>query len=302
MNPRLGLPLCLALSACSIAPTPSAYRQRLIDAGIERRAAELAVQDEGTGPAVVLLHGLGGSAYDWRHQREPLVRAGFRVIAPDLSGAGYSGRPADGDYGVPAQAERLLRALDELGVERAHFVGSSYGGGVALTVAVLRPGRVDRLVLIDAAALSQEFPWYVKVARSDLGGLLFAITPKRMLVDIMLGQLVADPASLTEEDREEYAHEHRFDCAGSLEMARALRVSDAERLEPALSGVRSPTLILWGARDGVIPLEKGKILALRIPGSTLEVYPECAHVPHMERPAEVTKRILEFLEAPPGRR
>jgi len=298
------LALCLVLgasaAACTIPATPSPWRQALVDRGVMKRAGELVVLDEGSGPAVVLLHGLGGSAFDWRHQREPFLRAGFRVIVPDFLGQGYSGLPKGADYGVPAQAERVVAMLDALGVPRAHFVGNSYGGGAALYIAITHPERVEKLALLDAAAVPQEFPWYVSLARSEpLGDIVFAITPKRMLVGMLIGFLVHRPESLTDAELDEYAHEHRFDIAGSVELSRALRVDDAKRLEPGLAGIRTPTLILWGAQDRVIPLESGRTLVARIPGATLEVIDQCGHVPHMEHPAAVTKRLLDFLGPPP---
>lgn len=305
MNRRLVLALCVmvgaAASACTIPATPSPWRQALVDRGVQKRVGELVVLDEGSGPAVVMLHGLGGSAFDFRHQREPLLKAGFRVIVPDFLGAGYSGLPKGADYGIPAQAERVLKMLDELGVSKAHFVGNSYGGGAALFIAIMHPERVDRLVLIDAAAIPQEFPWYVSLARSEpLGDIVFAITPKRMLVGMLIGFLAARTEAFSEDELAEYAHEHRFDIAGSIELSRALRVEDAKRLEPKLADIKAPTLVFWGALDRVIPLENGRMLASRIPGASLEVLDDCGHVPHMERPAEVTRRLLEFLEGPPA--
>ncbi|MBI2930648.1 MAG: alpha/beta hydrolase [Planctomycetes bacterium] len=288
-----------AAVGCTIPPTPTPYRQRLIDAGVQKQVAGLVIHDEGSGPAVIMLHGLGGSAYDFRHQREPFLQAGFRVVVPDMLGAAWSPHPPDADYSMPAQAERIVRLMDELGLRRAHFIGNSYGGGISLAMATVHPERVDRLVLLDAAVIPQDFPWFVSVARSGfVGRILFWITPKRLMLRLLINFLSGKVGNVSEAEIAEYAHEHSFEGAidGLFGMARDLRFEDAEKFLPKLSDVRAPTLILWGERDAVIPLRSGKILARLIPGARLEVIPGLGHIPHMERPERVTRRMLEFVK------
>jgi pimeloyl-ACP methyl ester carboxylesterase len=110
---------------------------------------ELAVTDEGDGPAVLLIHGFPDSARVWRHQIPALTNAGRRVIAPDLRGFGASGHPDDvGDYRVGRSVADLIAVLDALGVERAHVVGHDWGAAVAWALALMAPGRVERLTVM----------------------------------------------------------------------------------------------------------------------------------------------------------
>ena len=99
-------------------------------------------------PPLVLIHGFASSTLVWSKVFFRLAEAGYRVIAPDLMGFGYSGKPKNGEYTIPGQARLLTRLLDSLGIPRAIFVGSSYGGAVAATCALDYPDRVEKLVLV----------------------------------------------------------------------------------------------------------------------------------------------------------
>src|SRR4051794_40190176 len=108
---------------------------------------ELAVLDEGSGPAVLLLHGFPDSSRLWRHQVPALTGAGFRVVAPDLRGFGASDKPADVDaYRVNRSVADLVAILDALELESAHVVGHDWGAGVAWAFALMAPDRLDQLV------------------------------------------------------------------------------------------------------------------------------------------------------------
>src|SRR4051794_29650242 len=110
---------------------------------------ELAVLDEGEGPAVLLLHGFPDSARLWRHQIPTLVQRGFRVVAPDLRGFGDSDKPADIEaYRVGKSVGDLTKVLDALDIETAHVVGHDWGAGVAWAIALMAPERVDKLVVM----------------------------------------------------------------------------------------------------------------------------------------------------------
>ena len=110
---------------------------------------ELALVDEGEGPAVLLLHGFPDSSYLWRKQVPALVEAGFRVLAPDLRGFGESDRPdAVEEYAITRSLADMIAVLDGLGIERAHVIGHDYGAALAWVTAGLAPARVDRLVVL----------------------------------------------------------------------------------------------------------------------------------------------------------
>jgi len=132
---------------------------------------ELAVLDEGEGPAVLLLHGFPDSAQLWRHQVPTLRDAGFRVVAPDLRGFGDSDKPAEVDaYRVGRSVGDLTKVLDELGIEQAHVVGHDWGAGVAWTFALMQPARTRKLVALSVGhparfgrrtIAQRELSWYM---------------------------------------------------------------------------------------------------------------------------------------------
>src|SRR5918998_6376127 len=125
-------------------------------------------------PAVVLIHGFLASNFVWRDVLLPLAEEGFHVVAPDLVGFGFSGKPADGEYTIEAQARAVTGLLDALGIGRATLVGSSYGAAVAAVVALDHPERVERLVLVGAVCNDdlRRHPALRLIAVPGLGGLV----------------------------------------------------------------------------------------------------------------------------------
>ena len=106
-------------------------------------------------PPLILIHGFISSNLVWSDVFLPLAGAGFRVIAPDLPGYGYSDKPSYAEYTIEAQARAVLGLLDRLGIEKATIVGASYGGAIAATLALDYPERVERLVLVGAVTSDQ---------------------------------------------------------------------------------------------------------------------------------------------------
>jgi len=284
------------------------YRKAKLEAGIEKTVAvdgrTYHYWDRGEGPALLLLHGLGGSAYDWRFVYDDLVAAGFRALAWEMLGAGYSDKPPEDDYRVPAQADRAARFLEAIGVAKAHVLGNSYGGALGLRLAAQYAPRVDRLVLLDPASMPQDLPMHVRVLRArGFAEVAVNVPPKKWLIRRTLREVFADPEKIREEDVEEYAHE------ASLPGAARAMMATARQIEPEMAGryaatykrIQSPTLILWGEEDRVTPLRCGHQLRELIPGALLRPLPRCGHCPHMEYPGSTLLAILDFLGAAPAR-
>lgn len=292
----------LLLGACSGVPAPSEWRLAKLRSGemlsIRVGDRKVCVLDRGRGPAVLLLHGLGGSAYDWRALADDLAAAGRRVLIPDLLGSGYTDAPADGDYTPRGQAELAARLLDDLGVTRADVVGNSYGGCAAIFLALDFPDRVNRLVLLDPAVALQEFPFYIALARIPvIGELVVAISPASWIVSFVVDSAYHDPTKMTEEELEEYAHERRRPGNGTaaILMARSLEYRGAATLHERLGEIRAPTLLFWGEDDRITLSENAPQIAAAIPGARLVTVPLAGHVPHMERPDAVRPLLLDFL-------
>ncbi len=254
--------------------------------------------DRGVGPPVLLLHGLGGSAYDWRFIHRDLAEAGYRALAFDLLGAGYSDKPARADYSIPAQTQRAIRFLDALGLARAHVAGNSYGGAIALRMAVESPDRVDRLLLLNAVCMPQSPPFHVRIMRTPgLAEAMMSLSPRKVLVRTLLREIFFDAAKIRSEDAAQYAREAGLPGAGKalVSISRQIDLEALRRYSVRYAEIRMPTSILWGADDLITPVRCGRKLAETIPGSRLRIFPRCGHVPHMEHPRETLSWILEAL-------
>jgi pimeloyl-ACP methyl ester carboxylesterase len=259
----------------------------------------------GRGGAVVLLHGFASSIYTWKDVL-PALREGHDVVALDLPGFGGSDLPKDLSF---ESYPRVVRALlDRLGIARADLVGNSMGGAVAVVLAATDPSRVGRLVLIDAAGFNlaeRDRPFLIRVAGfRPMAALLDHLPVRRLLVRAALRQVFYDPALVTPERVEEYAAPVLR--PGAPAASRSLLASI--RLHPGavaelVPRVQAPTLILWGKHDAWIPVHDADRFAKAISGSRAVVLPDCGHLPQEERPAEVARLLLGFLEGsppPPG--
>jgi pimeloyl-ACP methyl ester carboxylesterase len=249
---------------------------------------------------LLLLHGYCSSNYTWKDVVEPLAAAGYRVIAPDLKGFGFSEKPADRRYHVQDHAQLVIGLLDRLGIETATFVGNSFGGAVALACALMWASRVTGLVLIDAAyndAPLRQYPFslYARIARTWLVGeaavpLLMATrqTSETLLRGFFHDQQVVTPERITA----------YFRALRTVEGQRAAlttaRQWDLNWIEQELSGITVPVLIIWGEYDRSIPVTLGVRLRARLPQAEFVVIPDCGHIPEEERPEETTALILDF--------
>ncbi|HET9477733.1 MAG TPA: alpha/beta hydrolase [Pyrinomonadaceae bacterium] len=248
-------------------------------------------------PVLVLIHGFASSTLVWSKVFLKLAQAGFRVIAVDLLGYGYSGKPRNGEYTIAGQASLLIRLLERLGIKRATLVGSSYGGAVAATCALDHPHRVEKLVLV--GTVNNNEPLRFKVMR---------IFSSRVVGDVVSPLLIGSRRLLRKRMKRVYDRhawvldERRVDArhfplrASGTQRAiiRTVRGWNAERISSDAHLIRQPTLLLWGENDLEIPLADGERLHQEIPGSRLVVFLACGHLPHEEYPEAFTKVVADF--------
>ncbi len=257
------------------------------------RGLRLRYVRKGSGPPVVLLHGLASSIYTWKDVL-PALAAEHDVIAVDLPGFGGSDVPAEpgGDVLVGS----VLGLLDEVGVPRASFVGNSLGGAVAVAIAVRHPEGVFRLVLIDAAGYNyapRDRPFLLRLAAAAPAWTTAAL-PRRALFTAGLRQVFADDALVTPEKIDEYVVPMgRPGALGAVH--RLLTRGEMPGFPGVIRDVRAPTLVLWGARDEWIDVRDASRFARDIPGARLVVLPDSGHMPQEERPAETAELIGGFL-------
>jgi pimeloyl-ACP methyl ester carboxylesterase len=248
-------------------------------------------------PAIVLIHGFISSTLIWSDVFLPLADAGFRVIAIDMPGYGYSEKPADGQYTIDWQAHTVVSLLDRLEIDTATIVGASYGGAVAATIALDYPERVEQLVLVGTVSndniLRQPM---VRVARLPLVG--DVVTPLYLGSRWVLRKRVEDMyrrTGLPVDERKLAARHHLLATANvHRAMVRSMRRWSAERISREANLIRVPTLIVWGEADSHLPLSDGVGLRDRIPGSRLIVFRNCGHLPPAEQPEKFVQVITQF--------
>jgi pimeloyl-ACP methyl ester carboxylesterase len=253
-------------------------------------------QEKGVGTPLVLLHGFTSSTYSWKDVFEPLSRT-FRVIAVDLKGFGFSGKP-DGDYTRRAQAQLVAHLLDHLKIEKAWLGGNSMGGEIALNVALANPQRVAGLILIDSAGVevrggSSLAPAYVRVPFVGRALTALALTSDK-LVREGLGKSFFDDAKITNERVAHYFRPLRT-RGGQLAALRARTQAGQFPIEQDLGRVNARTLIIWGAEDAVIPLAAGRTMNSLIKNSKLVIIEKCGHLPQEEMPERVLDEITTFI-------
>ena len=254
------------------------------------------VEQSGAGEPLVLLHGFGESTYSWRLVA-PDLASRYRVIAIDLNGFGYTQRLRDpAAYTIDGQMRLVLGVLDRLGVERAHFVGHSYGGGLTLWIAAHHPERVRSMALLDST-----MPRYSATRRSRAANV-------RAITYVFLRTVAMRPGYVQKGLRASYGD----DALATPEVARAyldrLRVEGIDNAyyglmakngaptpEIDLATIRVPALLVWGRDDELTPLKNGERIAGGLPGAHLAVIPDCGHSPMEERPRELLAALLPFL-------
>jgi pimeloyl-ACP methyl ester carboxylesterase len=244
--------------------------------------------EAGTGPPIVLVHGLGSSAaLEWGRLVGPLSRR-YRVLAPDLPGFGESERPATADYSIRMQVDAVRAFMESVGVSRASVVGISMGGWIAARLAAGHPGMVERLVLVDAAGMKPDgpaIPAEVLLPRDEEG--------VRRLVAAVRHRAPVPPGFVARDILERRLAEE-WVVRRALE---SMRDGD-DWLNGTLGRADMPVLVVWGRQDALIPVDYAEPLRSELKDARLEVLDGCGHVPVADCPEEFDRVLLAFLEAP----
>jgi pimeloyl-ACP methyl ester carboxylesterase len=229
--------------------------------------------EAGTGEeCLVLLHGLSGSSRWWQ-RNIPALAATRRVLVPDVVGFGRSRSPGPLPD-VPTLAGVVAEWIASTVGGAAHLVGHSMGGHLAIRIAAARPELVRRLVLVDAVGIPRAH------TPRDLLRLAWEAAPPRRWGDPRFLPVIWGDALV----------------AGPFNVLRGLYHILRDDVRPLLSSIRAPTLVVWGERDGLVPLESGRRLREGIPGARLLVIPRAYHNPMVDRPADFDAAVLRFLD------
>lgn len=264
---------------------------------------EIAYRTGGSGPVVLLVHGMAGSSATWKPLM-PLLTPHVTVVAPDLPGHGKSAKPR-GDYSLGASASFLRDLITALGHDRVTVVGQSLGGGVAMQFSYQYPERIERLVLVGSGGLGEEVMPILKLLAAP--GVDLAMTPAflpffrdagnafgRALAKIGLRpspqafEMWRAYSSLTDsETRAAFVQTLR-----AVIDTRGQRISAHDKL---YLSARIPSMIVWGDRDPVIPTDHAYAAHAAMPASRLEIFQDCGHFPHFENPEGFAEVLLDFI-------
>lgn len=252
--------------------------------------------DEGSGPAVLLLHGSGPGVSAWANWSRtiPVLAKQRRVVAPDIVGFGYTQRPETIRYGVKTWSQHVMGLMDTLNIDRFDIVGNSMGGRLAMGIADDHPSRVGRLILMGSGGVKGEMTEGLRLLR--------AYQPSREAMrELISTAFVYNQALLTDELVE--ARYQASAAPGAQEAYWAMfhdpqhEGDKMEMDEARISAIEAPSLIIHGRFDNVVPLERGMRLLELIPNSELHVF-RCGHWTQIECADRFNHIVLDFLSAP----
>ena len=250
----------------------------------------------GDSSPLVLLHGTGSSLHAWDGWANAL-KGKRRVIRFDMAGFGLTGPSPDRIYTIDSDVGLVIAILDKLGVERCVLGGNSLGGAIAWRTALARPARVEKLILVDAGGYPshpQSVPIGFRLAQLPVINLLLMHTLPHSLVEQGLRNVFGDPGRVTPE---------MVDRAIAINQREGNRRALVDRFRQRQGGslawripeLKLPTLIIWGARDRLIPPDDAERFHRDIAGSVLAIFDDLGHAPEEEDPARTVAAVERFL-------
>jgi pimeloyl-ACP methyl ester carboxylesterase len=252
------------------------------------------------GPALLLIHGFGASVEIWQHNIEPLAKF-YKVYAIDLVGFGRTEKH-EGPYTPSFMVDFINDALTVLNLEKVTLIGLSMGGGLSILYTLRFPHKVDKLVLVDSAGLGKEVIFSMRLMSLPFLG-EFVTKPSRKMAYLFFKPAVLNPAQLKGQFTDIYYE--LFSLPGAqtamLKVIRSgcnifgIKKDVLNETLMNLHRITSPTLIIWGRQDAIIPLIQAYYAKEKIPNSKLHVIEQCGHMPNFEKPDEFNQVVLDFL-------
>lgn len=289
-------------------PRAETWRHRTVQAN----GVRLHLVEEGEGFPVVLCHGFPELWYSWRYQIHPLAEAGLRAIAPDLRGYGGSDKPdAIEDYGIETLAGDVVGLLDALDIDRAVLVGHDWGSLVVWSTAVMHPQRVERVVSLNVPYRGQCAGFPPLEVLEKMGNRVYYVLyfqePGR--AETRFGEdlrahlrrfydtAAGDPAFLSEKDFAVYLRAfEEGGLSGPLNYYRNIDVNWQATRPLADRPLERPCMLLMADRDPVLPVALAQGLERWLPDLRVETIADCGHWTQQEKPDEVNRLLLEFLD------
>ncbi|HSA60797.1 MAG TPA: alpha/beta fold hydrolase [Nitrospiraceae bacterium] len=298
--------LCHIMTACSSPPSIPAQLdaiERIPVKTVQVHDQRIAYLDVGTGAPVILIHGFGGSMWQWEHQQHALAQH-FRVLTLDLPGSGLSDKP-EIDYRPDQMLDFFVGFMDAVKLTEATLVGNSMGAGLAIGMALTHPARVTKLVLIGGLpqhvlekltspsirrALETGAPsWLVSLGNWLFGGLM---------IESVLKEIVHDPSLLTPAVIERSnRNRQRPGLIKPIMTVRENLPLWESGFATRIGAITHPTLVIWGAEDRVFPVAVGEELHRTIKGSRFIPIPAAGHIPQWEQPGMVNQSLIAFIQS-----
>jgi len=276
------------LLAIFVAPVKGLAQGQPTDKTISVFGQSIHYFDLGSGPVVVLVHGLGSRKEDWTPVLEPLSQK-YRLLVPDQIGFGKSDKPLL-DYSIQTYVDFLNEFLRQLKVEKATLVGESLGGWIAALYAVELSGGahlvpMEKMVLVDAAGLKQDVPPPSNLNPSTLAAM------RALMEEVFYDTSWLSEDALRKIFTDKLAVHDGYTVKSILSNPALL----AERLDDRLASIKTPTLVTWGKQDKLVPLSSGERYAAGIAGAKLVTFDKCGHVPAIEKTEEFVAAVTAFL-------
>ena len=256
--------------------------------------------DVGSGPTVLLLHGLAHSIHGWRKNVGPLARAGYRVMAIDLPGFGWSDKP--GNYSLDLYTTVLGEWLELHCLDQVAVVGNSMGGLISAAYAAASPERVWAAVLVDPAGFARQQRLLLRLASIGPARWMVPRRATEKAVRRALGYVYHDRSKIEPEEVSRAVElaslpGYREALVAILRGTTTLRgMRPAMGLGSVPEHIGTPTLVVWGDHDRIVPLSHAQRVAAMIPDAELTILENAGHSPQMEVPDAFNQRVLRFLD------
>jgi pimeloyl-ACP methyl ester carboxylesterase len=260
----------------------------------------------GSGPALLLIHGIGDNSTTWNSVQAKLAQR-FTVIAPDLLGHGQSDKPR-ADYSVAAYANGMRDLLSVLDIERVTIVGHSLGGGVAMQFAYQFPHLVERLILVSSGGVTKDVNFVLRLASLPMGSEALAVLrlplllPAVQLAGRIVGKAIGTTALGHDLPKMLRVLNDLPEPTASAAFSRTLRAVVDWRgqivtmLDRCYLTEAIPVQIIWGSRDVVVPVRHAHMAHAAMPGSRLEIFEHSGHFPFHDDPARFIEVVQRFID------
>lgn len=254
-------------------------------------------RDEGTGPTLILLHGVASSLHTWDDWVKRLAPH-YRIIRIDLPGHGLTGNdPSIERYEIAYMVDKLEKFLNKLSIDDIYLAGNSLGGYVAWNYALHRPDRVKKMILLDSAGYPQDMPFIMNFAALPVIGEVSGVMMPKFIVDMNVNAAFGDDDKVTDELQQRY-----FDLAmrqgNRKALVKVFRTMKEQSANPNLgyriNEIKTPTLLMWGSLDEWVPLDIMKQFAKALPDSKSIVYEGVGHMPMEELPVQTSRDAHGF--------